>query len=117
MDKLLTASSPVEIEAKAEQARLSPVEHDLARTLFHELTDRLGQAARLLEDARTTWPEHRFHFGASADAELAALLEALRDRPDFTEVASGIPAVPARTAGLFACDQREGYTAILVGHD
>lgn len=117
MDKLLTASSPVEIEAKAGEAGLSPVEHDLARTLFHELTNRLGQVARLLEGADTSWPEHRFYFSDSGNAELAALLEELRGRPDFTEVASGVPSVPAGSAGLFACDQREGFTAVLVGQD
>ena len=44
MPKMLIASSPVEIEVKAEDAGLSQEAHDLALRMFHALTDRMAQA-------------------------------------------------------------------------
>ena len=117
MDRLLIASSPVEIEAKALEAGLPRPAHDVALALFHELTDRLGQAARLLPGADTRWPSHRFYCGDDGDRALAALLEGLLARPDLAEVADGIPAVAAEPAGMFARQSRDGFTAILVAHE
>ena len=117
MDSLLIASSPVEIEARAVEAGLTPQAHDLARALFHELTDRLGQAARLMPDNETGFPTNRFYFADSTNAELAALLEGLRRRPDFTELAENLPAAPGETTGLFASRSQDGLTGLLVKHD
>ena len=63
MPRMLVASSPVEIEAKAEEAELPREAHDVARRMFHDLTDRLGQAAIALEVPHEDWPNHRFYFG------------------------------------------------------
>lgn len=116
MDKLLIASSPVEIEARAEEVGLPRAAHDVALALFHDLTDRLGKAARSLPGQATHWPSHRFYFAEAAEPELAALLQGLADRPDFAEV--GGPAYDGRQpAGLFVRDARDGYAGVLVGHE
>ena len=115
MDRLLIASSPVEIEAKALEAGLSPSAQDVALAMFHQLTDRLGQAARLLPGADTTWPSHRFYCGT--DAAVAALLEGLLARPDLVEVAEGVPTMEAAPAGMFVRQSRDGCTGILVAHE
>jgi hypothetical protein len=117
MDRLLIASSPVEIEAKAEEAGMPQAAHDLALALFHALTDRLGQAARLLPHMDPSWPSHHFYFGRSGHQELAWLLEGLLERPDFIEVADGVPSPSAAPSGLFVRQSREGFTGILVAHE
>ena len=116
MDTLLIASSPVEIEAKSEAAGLPPPAHDLALVLFHELTDRLGQAARQLPEADTSWPTLRFYFGSSGSEAMAALLDGLQQRVDFAEVADGTVARPAAPAGLFVRRSREHFTGVLIRH-
>ena len=86
MPVLLTASSPVEIEAKAEQAGLSPEEHAAALRLFHDLTSRLELSA-IAADAHggEEWPRHRFWFARASD--VAVLLDALRAQPGVAEAA------------------------------
>ena len=116
MDKLLIASSPVAIEAKAEATGLSRPAHDLALALFHVLTDRLGHAARSLPGQAAHWPTHRFYFAEAAEPELAALLKGLEDRPDFAEI-GGAAYEGRQPAGLFVCEARDGYCGVLVGHE
>ena len=117
MDTLLIASSPVEIEAKSEAAGLPPAVHDLALALFHELTDRLGQAARQLPEADTSWPTLRFYFADSGSDAMKALLDGLQQRADFVEVAAGAGSSPAEPAGLFVRRSRDGFTGVLVRHE
>lgn len=117
MDRLLIASSPVEIEAKAEEAGLPRPTHDVALAMFHELTGWLGQAARLQPGAGGGWPSHRFYFGDDGSQAVAALLEGLLARPDLVEVAGGVPSVAAEPAGLFVRNSRAGFTGILVAHE
>ncbi len=116
MDKLLIASSPVEIEARAEEAGLSRAAHDLALALFHDLTGRLGKAARALPGEAAHWPSHRFYFAPAAEPELAALLRGLEERPDFAEV-GGAAYDGRQPAGLFVRESRDGYAGVLVGHE
>ncbi len=116
MDRLLIASSPVEIEARSEEAGLTPQAHDVALALFHELTDRLGQAARLMHPREADFPTSRFYFAGQANAEMASLIEGLRRRPDFNEIEHGLPSSPAG-AGLFASLSRDGLTGLLVKHE
>ena len=117
MDNLLIASSPVEIEAKAGEAGLPSGAHDVALAMFHELTDRLGQAARLQPGADARWPSHRFYFGNDGSRPMAALLEGLLARPDLVEVADGVPSVVGQPAGLFMRQSQGGFSGILVAHE
>ena len=117
MDRLLIASSPVEIEAKAGEAGLPQPAHDVALAMFHALTDRLGQAGRLQPGADTSWPSHRFYFGDDADEAIAALLEGLLARPDLVEITDAVPTTVPPPAGLFARDSRDGFSGILVAHE
>ena len=115
-DRLLIASSPVEIEAKAEEAGLARAAHDLALSLFHDLTGRLGAAARALPGEAAHWPSHRFYFAEVGEPELAALVEGLAARPDFMEV-GGAAYGDGQPAGLFVREERGGHVGVLVGHE
>ncbi len=115
MSRLLIASSPVEIEAMAQEAGLDQAARDAALALFHELTDRLGHAARTLRGEGAAWPKHRFYFGPDSDPELGLLRDGLRARADFAEIAAA--QLPSGPSGLFVQDSRAGFTAILVGHE
>jgi hypothetical protein len=114
---LLIASSPVEIEAKAQEAAWPRPAHDAALALFHELTDRIGHAARALEGAADSWPKHRFYFSDNNDPEITSVINGLRERPDFNEVTDATASGRAEPSGLFVCESREGFTAVLVGHE
>src|ERR1700712_2311470 len=114
MDKLMVASSPVEIEAESEEAGLSRPQRDVALALFHNLTDRVGQAGRLLHDD-AGFPLRRFYFGPSDHAEMASLLAGLRDREDFAEVVAEVPQDAPGPNGLFAQQSQDGFTGVLVG--
>ncbi len=115
---LLIASSPVEIEAKAQAGALPGEALTAALSLFHRLTDRVGHASRALDDAHSRWPTHRFYFAEGSDSEMAALLEGLRNRPDYLEVTHGAPVImEAPPSGLFALDVEQGFTGLLVGHE
>ncbi len=113
---MLIASSPVEIEAEADQAGLPPAARDAARVLFHRLTDRLGQAVATLSVAHHNWPTHRFYFGTRSDS-LAPLLAGLEARSDIADVSGALPADPGRLAGLYCRDTEGGCEAVLVGHE
>ena len=107
MPVLLTASSPVEIEAKAEEAGLSPEARAAALRLFHDLTSRLELSA-IAADAHggEEWPRHRFWLARAGD--VAVLLDALRVQPGVAEAAqakdSGAQGIlfVSGTAGEFA---------------
>ena len=115
MNRLLIASSPVEIEAKAEEAGLPQPAREAALFLFHALTRRIGEATRALHSGDESMPAHRFYFGESGDAELLSILDGLQKRPDYSEV---VEAEAAKTPnGLFAVMSRDGSTGLLVGHE
>jgi hypothetical protein len=115
MSRMLVASSPVEIEAKAEEAKLPRDVHDIACRMFHELTNRLGQAAIALGLPHQDWPNHRFYFGISG-SEMAALLDGLQARFDLIDVTDGIPARRDDLSGLYIQDTQEVFIGVLVGH-
>ena len=78
MPELITAASPIEIQAKADEAGLSQDARDAALRLFHDLTSRIGLAAvGLHRDDGEEWPRHRFYFGPGGGS-LADLAETLR---------------------------------------
>lgn len=112
---MLVASSPVEIEMKAEG--FSPEAHDAARRMFHELTDRLGRAIAALEVLHEDWPNHRFYFG-TVGAEMSALLDGLRCRSDILDLTSGLPArLPGPVSGLYMQETQDAFIGVLVGHE
>ena len=114
---MLIASSPVEIDAEAETAGLSPAAHAAARELFHSLTDRLGRAVAELSVGHEDWPTHRFYFAAEPGG-LAPLRAGLQARADIAEIGDAGPAeVRSGLAGLYCADGRDGCEAILVGHE
>jgi hypothetical protein len=90
---ILSAASPVEIEASADSLALPAPARAAALALFHGLTSREELTALSLPAAPgqrhdgAEWPAHRFLFGTAA--ELAPSLDALRQRPDVAEIGSG----------------------------
>ena len=90
--------------------------HEIARDLFHTLTDRIGQAVITLDIAYETWPDHRFYFTADP-ADLDRLLSVLTGRDDILEITESVPPANGTIAGLFARSAEAGYTAILVAHE
>ena len=116
-DRLLIASSPVEIEAGAEESGLPRAAHDLALALFHDLTGRLGHAARALPGGAAHWPSHRFYFAEAGEPELAVLLQGLAARPDFAEVGGAAYEGGGQPAGLFVREARDGHVGVLGGHE
>ncbi len=90
---ILSAASPVEIEASADAFAWPAPARAAALALFHDLTNREELAALSLPAAQgqrhdgTEWPAHRFLFGTAA--ELAPILDALRQRPDVAEIGVG----------------------------
>ena len=115
MPRMMVASSPVEIEAKAEEAGLPVAAHYIARRMFHDLTDRLGQAAIALALPYRDWPSHRFYFG-TAGTEMSALIDGLRSRVDIVDVTDGAPDRPPSLTGLYVQDMHEMFVGVLVGH-
>ena len=116
MPRMLVASSPVEIEAKAEAAGFSQDAHDTAQRMFHDLTDRLGQATVALSVLHEDWPNHRFYFGTKG-TEMSALLDGLRSRPDVLDLTHGLPERPAALSGLYIQDTQDPFIGVLVGHE
>jgi hypothetical protein len=116
MPRMLVASSPVEIEAKADEAELPRDAHDVARRMFHDLTDRLGKAAIALDVPHEDWPSHRFYFGTES-AEMTALLDGLRARPDILDVTDGFPGRQAAIPGIYIHEKQDAFIGILVGHE
>lgn len=90
---ILSAASPVEIEAAADTLAWPAPARAAALALFHDLTSREELAAMSLPAVSgqrhdgTEWPAHRFLFGTVA--ELAPVLDALRRRPDLAEIGAG----------------------------
>ncbi len=106
MDNVLTAGSPVEIEAKAEAAGLPESDRDTALALFHELTSRLE--LELLDHSSSNggepWPRHRFWFGgAAAVAGMVARLRSL----------DGVAEAPATAAVVFVTAEEGAFGALL----
>ena len=116
MPQMLVASSPVEIEAKAEEAGLNQDAHDTAQRMFHELTDRLGRATVALSVLHEKWPNHRFYFGTQG-AEMSALIDGLRSRPEILDLTQGIPDKPAAVSGLYIHQVQHPFIGVLVGHE
>lgn len=110
MPILLTASSPVEIEAKTDEAGLSPEGRTAALHLFHDLTSRLELAAIDAEaHGGEEWPRHRFWLTRAGDA--AGLLDALRAQPGVAEASK---AQGADAQGiLFVSGTEGGYAGVL----
>ncbi len=115
---ILSAASPVEIEASADSLALSAPARAAALALFHDLTSREELAALSLPAAAgqshdgTEWPAHRFLFGTAA--ELAPMLDSLRQRPDVAEIGSGdAPEGPVPRTLLLAGGQ-DGFSGVLL---
>ncbi len=110
MGDVLTAGSPVEIEAKAAEAGLPEADRDVALALFHDLTSRLE--LQLLEtpaDGGEPWPRHRFWFGSAVDVDaVTARLRATKDaaEPPATAAIVFVTAAEGRFAGLLAAGSR-----------
>ena len=119
MDDVLTAGSPVEIEAKAAEAGLPEADRDVALALFHDLTSRLE--LRLLEtpaDGGEPWPRHRFWFGPAA--AVGAITQRLRAAEDAAEAPATaaivfVTAEEGPLAGLLAAGSRSDWLAALDG--
>jgi hypothetical protein len=111
---MLIASSPVEIEAKADEAGLAPDARTAALHLFHDLTSRLELTSPALDaEGGDDWPRHRFYFGPS-NGGITGLLEALRTGPQSSEVtASGPPADDAART-LFITGKDGAFAGVLV---
>src|SRR3954452_11320522 len=116
MARMLVASSPVEIEAKAEATGFSQEAHDTAQRMFHELTDRLGRATVALSVLHENWPNHRFYFGTQG-AEMSALIDGLQSRPEILDLTQGLPDDPAAVSGLYIQETRHPFIGVLVGHE
>lgn len=114
MPRMLVAASPVEIEAKAEEAGFAPEAHEAAMAMFHVLTDRMAKAAIAREMAHETWPNRRFYFGTTG-AEMGALLDGLEARADIVDVARGRDRRDDPD-GLFVREAGGGFVGVLVAH-
>ncbi len=115
MPRILVASSPVEIDAKADELELPPEASEVARHMFHELTDRLGKAVIALEMQHKEWPEHRFYFGTEG-REMAALLSGLATQPNVLDVTHGVGTKQLNMAGLYILERQGSFVGVLVGH-
>ncbi len=115
---ILSAASPVEIEACADDLALSAPERAAALALFHDLTSREELEAMALPAATgkrhdgTRWPVHRFLFGKAA--ELAPVLDALRQRPDVAEIGAGDAPEGLVPRTLLVVGSRDGFAALLL---
>ena len=117
MAELMTASSPVELQAKADEAGLPPDARDAALRLFHDLTSRIGLAATKLErDDGEEWPLHRFYFGRG-NGSLEALARTLRAQPEAAEVAPAPSPGDAAPDTLYVTGSDAGFEAILIACD
>lgn len=119
---ILSAASPVEIEAQADGFALPAPARAAALALFHDLTSREELKAMTLPSATgkrhdgADWPIHRFLFATTA--ELASVLDALRQRPDVAEIGSkdALEDLAARTL-LLTGSQGEFSGVLLAGAD
>lgn len=115
---ILSAASPVEIEATADSLALSAPARTAALALFHDLTSREELAAMSLPAAAgrrhdgAEWPAHRFLFGTVA--ELDPLLDALRGRPDVAEIGAGDAPEGLMPRTLLLAGRQDGFSGILL---
>jgi hypothetical protein len=115
---ILSAASPVEIEASADSLALSAPARAAALALFHGLTSREELAALSLPAAPgqrhdgAEWPAHRFLFGTTA--ELASMLDALRRRPDVAEIGSGDALEGPVPRTLLLTGSQDGFAGALL---
>ena len=114
---ILSAASPVEIEAKADALALPAPARAAALALFHGLTSREELAALALPDGRghhdgTEWPAHGFLFGTQA--EMAPVLDGLRNRPDAAELAAGDEPEGVMPRTLFVSGGQDGFAGVLL---
>ena len=117
MPELMTAASPIEIQAKADEAGLAAEAREAALRLFHDLTSRIGLAAVKLErDDGEEWPRHRFYFGPG-DGSLAALAETLRAQPGVAEVAADPRPGDAAPDTIYVAGSDGGFEAVLIACD
>ncbi len=119
--RILSAASPVEIEAQADSFALPDPARAAALALFHDLTSREELEAMKLPSATgkrhdgTEWPTHRFLFAATAD--LAPVIEALRQRPDVAEIGSKAAGDVGPRTLLVTGSQGEFSGVLLAGAD
>ena len=119
--RILSAASPVEIEAQADSFALSAPARAAALALFHDLTSREELEAMTLPSAPgerhdgADWPTHRFLFATTA--ELASVLETLRQRPDVAEIGSEDVEDIGRRTLLLTGSQGEFTGVLLAGTD
>ncbi len=120
---ILSAASPVEIMAKADDLGLPAAARDAALALFHALTSAEELAAMDVPAADpdggrpgahdgSRWPVHGFLFGRAA--ELAPVLASLRQQPGAAELASGAPLQAPAPEVLFLSGQHDGFTGVLM---
>jgi len=115
---ILSAASPVEIEACADRLTLPAPERAAALALFHDLTSREELEAMALPAATgkrhdgSSWPVHRFLFG-TVD-ELAPVLHALRQRPDVAEIGAGDAPEGLVPRTLLVAGGEGGFAALLL---
>jgi hypothetical protein len=113
MAGLMIAASPVEIEAKADEANLPQDARQAALRLFHDLTSRLELASIELDRADgEEWPRHRFYFGPE-QGEVARLLDALRGQPDTAELTSSSSGAGSPDT-LFITGSDGAFAAVLI---
>ncbi len=116
--RLLSAASPVEIEACADSLALSAPARAAALLLFHDLTSWEELEAMALPTAKgkrqdgTKWPAHRFLFGETAD--LAPMLDALRQRPDAAEIGSKDAPTGIMPGTLLLTGSKDGFSGLLL---
>ncbi|MBV9655470.1 MAG: hypothetical protein JOZ42_13000 [Acetobacteraceae bacterium] len=111
---MLIASSPVEIEAKADEAALAPEARAAALRLFHALTSRLELTPPVLAaQGGEDWPRHRFYFGP-ATGSIAGLLDHLRTGPQTAEVTEEGPVTGHVARTLFVTGTDGVYAGVLV---
>jgi len=115
--RVLSAASPVEIEACADGLALSAPARAAALSLFHDLTsqEELEAMALPAEDGRqdgAKWPVHRFLFGEAAD--LVPMLSALRRRPDVAEIGSGNAPKGRMPRTLLLTGSQDGFFGLLL---
>ncbi len=114
MLELMIAASPVEIEAKADEAGLARDARVAALSLFHDLTSRLELAVLDLDQAGDAeWPRHRFYFGPER-GEIRRVLNEIREQPDAAEVTTARPPADVASDALFITGSDGAFTAVLI---
>lgn len=111
---ILSAASPVEIMAKADDMALPAPARAAALALFHDLTSREELAALALPGRHdgAEWPAHGFLFGTQA--EMAPVLDGLRRRPDAAELAAGDEPEGTMPQTLFVSGGQDGFMGVLL---